>query len=75
MSVFCSKQMRGEAVPQRVQRDALVDLGHLCRGMTGAVELARGERVDRVLPWKQPALRARRLPPGAQQFEQVLATA
>jgi hypothetical protein len=66
------QQMRGEAVPQRVQRNALVDLGHLRRSMAGPVELARGERVDRVLPGKQPALRARRLPPHAQQFEQGL---
>src|SRR5580704_13701515 len=66
------QQMRGEAVPQRVQRYGLVDLGHLRRGMAGPVELARRERVDRVLPGKQPALRARHFPPCAQQFEQVL---
>src|SRR5712692_8108804 len=66
------QQMRGEAVPQRVQRDGLVDLGHLRGGMAGPVELPRRERVDRVLPGKQPALRAPRLPPRAQQFEQVL---
>src|SRR5229473_400532 len=66
------QQMRGKAVPQRVQRDGLVDLGHLRGGMAGPVELPRRERVDRVLPGKQPALRVRRLPPRAQQFEQVL---
>jgi hypothetical protein len=44
------RQMRGEAVPQRVQRDGLVDLGHPRRGMAGPVELVRRERVDRVLP-------------------------
>src|SRR5712691_7864674 len=66
------QQMRGEAVPQRVPRDGLVDLGHLRRGMAGPVELARRERVDGVLPGKQPALRAPRLPPCAQQVEQVL---
>src|SRR5580704_4413577 len=66
------QQMRGEAVPQRVQRDRLVDLGHLRGGMASPVELPRRERVDRVLPGKQPALRASRPPPCAQQFEQVL---
>src|SRR5919201_7100628 len=35
------EQMRREAVPQRVQRDALADLGDLRRGMAGVVELAR----------------------------------
>ena len=66
------EQMGGEAVPQRVQRDALVDLGRLRRGMAGAVELACRQRVDPVLPGKQPALGPRRLPPGAQQLEQML---
>ena len=42
------QQMRGEAVPQGVQGHALVDLGHLGRGMAGAIELARRHRVDRV---------------------------
>src|SRR3981189_195851 len=69
------QQMRGEAVPQRVQRNGLVDLRHLRRGMAGPVELPRRQRIDRVLPGKQPALRAPRLPPRAQQFEQVLGTA
>src|SRR5216683_5780641 len=66
------QQMRGEAVPQRVQRDGFVDLGHLRRGMAGPVELPRREWVDWFLPGKQPALRASRLPPRTQQFEQVL---
>jgi hypothetical protein len=66
------QKMSGEAVPQRVQRDPLVDLGHLRRGVAGAVELPGRERLDRVAPRKQPALRPRRLPPGAQQLEQML---
>ena len=66
------EQMGGEAVPQRVQRDALVDLGHLRRGMAGAVELACRQRVHRVAARKQPALWPRHLPPGAQQLEQML---
>jgi hypothetical protein len=31
-----------KAVPQRVKRDALVDLGHLRGGMAGAIELRGG---------------------------------
>ena len=53
------QQMRGEAVPQRMQRHRLVDLGHLRRGMAGAVELARRERLPRVRPGNsQPCGRA-----------------
>ena len=65
------EQMGGEAVPQRVQGDALVDRGRLSRGVAGAVELARGERLHRVAARKQPALGPRRLPPGAQQLQQM----
>src|SRR5271163_4034651 len=66
------EQVRGEAVPQRVQMDGLVDLGHPRRGVAGPVELARRERVDWVLPRKQPALRPSHLPPGPQQIEEML---
>src|SRR3954464_11150155 len=48
------QQMRGEAVPERVWGHALGDPGLLRGGMEGAVELARGEGVDRVLAGKQP---------------------
>ena len=58
-------------MPQGVQRDALVDLRHLRGGVTGAIELARGHRLRRIAAREQPALRARRLPPGAQQREQA----
>ena len=44
------EQMGGEAVPKRVQRDALVDPSRLSRGVAGTVELACRQRVDRVLP-------------------------
>src|SRR5919107_6369806 len=43
------QQMRGEAVPERVRAHALGDPGLLCGCMEGAVELARGEWVDRGL--------------------------
>src|SRR6185437_13887799 len=64
-------KMRGKAIPQRVQGYRLVDLGHQRRGMAGAVELACRERVDPVLPGKQPALWPRFLPPGPQQIEEI----
>jgi hypothetical protein len=46
------EQMGGKAVPQRVERYALVDLGHVGCGMAGTVELARGERVHPALSGK-----------------------
>src|SRR5215467_6173496 len=63
--------MGGEAVPQRVERYALVDLGHLSCCMASAIELAHREMVDPVLSGKQPSLRPCCPPPGAQQFEQM----
>ena len=39
------EQMGGEAVPEGVQGDALVDPGRHRRRMTGAVELTGGERL------------------------------
>src|SRR5258707_1674197 len=65
------EQMRGEAVPQRVQGYGLLDLGHLRRGVAGAVELARRQRLHRIAPGKQPALGPRRLPPGPHQIEEI----
>src|SRR5687768_17850570 len=44
------QQMRGEAMPERVRGHALGDPGLLRGRMEGAVELARGEGVDRVWP-------------------------
>jgi hypothetical protein len=66
------EQVRGKVTPQRVQRYGLVDLGHLCRRMTGAVELACRERPHRIAPGKQPALWPRHLPLGPQQIEEML---
>src|SRR3954447_19079241 len=65
------QEMSGEAVPQGVQRDPLVDLRHLGSGVAGAVELARGHRLGRIAAREEPALWPCRLPPGAQQIEQV----
>src|SRR3974390_643811 len=46
------EQVRRKAMPQRVQRDGLVELRHHRRRMAGTVELTRCERVDRVLSGK-----------------------
>jgi len=54
-----------------VQRDALVDLRRLRSGVTGAIELTRGHQLGRIAAGEQPALRTRRLPPCAEQIEQV----
>ena len=48
------EEVRGEAVPQCMQVDGLVDLGHPRRGVAGPVELTRRQWVYRVLPRKQP---------------------
>src|SRR5215469_5042426 len=66
----------GEAVPQRVRRDALVDPRGLGGGADNAAELAGRQRLDRVAAWQQPASRQQQValpplaPPGTQKFEQ-----
>ncbi len=60
------QEMGGEAVPERVQRDPLVDPGGLRRIMADAPELAGGQGVDRVPPREQPAARAGFPPVGTQ---------
>src|ERR1700682_6416730 len=65
------EKVSGEAVPQGVERYALVDLGPMGSGMAGAIELARRQRVHPVLSRKPTALWSCRPPPGAQQFEQM----
>src|SRR5712692_3571505 len=64
------QKMGGKAVPECVRRYPLVDPGHVGSRMTGAIELARGERIDGVLPGKQPPLWPARLAPSPQQLEQ-----
>src|SRR5258708_25397515 len=65
----------GYIVPQRVHRDALVDVRGLRGGMNGAVELPRAERIDRIEARKQPAalqhpaLRMRHAPPDTQTLK------
>ena len=51
------KQMRGEAVPQGMWRDALFDPSGLGGGVDGTTELAGRQRFDRVAAGKQPASR------------------
>ena len=65
------EQMRGEAVPKRVGRDALGDSGRSRRGGNGATELPSRHRVDRVEPREQPTPWGRDLPPVAQQLQQL----
>ena len=64
------QKMGGEAVPQRVRRDALADFRQVGCGMTGPVELARRHGIDRVLSGEQPSLWPRHAPPVAQKLEQ-----
>jgi hypothetical protein len=44
-------------MPQRVRRYSFLDPSSLGRGMDGAVELARRERLERIVAGKQPAPR------------------
>src|SRR3974390_2134076 len=65
------EQVGGKAMPQRMRRHALGDARQILGGGDGAVELTGGDRIDRVLAWEEPDLRSRRMPPVAQQFEQL----
>ena len=71
------QQVRGKAVAQCVRRHTLLDPCGIGRGVDGAVELAGGERLERIAAGKQPASRQQHTqvttlsPPGAQQFEQL----
>jgi len=77
MSVSCSQEVRGEAVPQRMRRYPLLDPGGLGGSVNGAVELAGRERLDRIATREQPAARQQRAeppalpPPGTQQLKQL----
>src|SRR4029077_2247072 len=53
-----------------MRRHALLEVGHLGGGMTGARELTRRYRVSWVLAGKQPSLRPRDAIPVAQKFKQ-----
>src|SRR4029453_5604293 len=53
------EQMGGEAVPQRMQRDLLVDPRRLGRIMEQPAQLAGGEWLGRNASGKQPALQGR----------------
>src|SRR6266568_6312202 len=56
------EQVGGKAVPQGVQRDALVDLRQLGCSMAGAIELARRHRLRRIAARKWPTPGSRRPP-------------
>jgi hypothetical protein len=65
------QKKRGKSVTKGLRGHLLADLGHVGGGMTGAPELARRHRVDRVHSGKQPPLWACRVVPGAQQLKQM----
>ncbi len=48
------QQMGSKTVAQRMGADALGQAGGLCRLLDDARELAGGDRLARVLAWKQP---------------------
>src|SRR5215831_15776326 len=64
------QQVSGEAVPQRMRRYSLLDLGHLGSSMNGTVELARRYWEQPITSREQPHRRSRDAIPIAQQFEQ-----
>jgi len=66
------EQMRGEAMPQGVHADALVDPGASCGVVYGAVELPHGEGRAVNSAGKQPLPRPLDQPPPSQQIEQLL---
>jgi len=51
------KQVCGVGMPQTMKGNGLIDVRELQRIMKRPVELPGGEMVDRVSPWKQPAVR------------------
>src|SRR5215211_1135033 len=65
------QEMRREAVAERVHRNALVELGGLCGGVTGPVELAGGDRLGGLLAGEEPAARPLYEPPLPQEVEKV----
>src|SRR5215217_8397271 len=65
------QEMRREAVAKRVHRDALVELGGFRRGVTGPVELTRGDRLGGLLAGEEPAARPLYEPPLPQEVEEV----
>ena len=68
------QKMGGEAVPQRVDGDGLVQAGGLRRKTAGALQGAHRDGTCRIGPRKQEVLRASALPIGAENAEQLLET-
>jgi hypothetical protein len=65
------EEVGGEAVPERVRRHPLLDLGHVGGSMAGAIELTCGQRQQRIAAREQPGLRPCDAIPVAQQLEQL----
>src|SRR6267143_1386755 len=68
--VLLLEQVRGEAVSQRVRRHPIGQPGQFGGHVAGAIELARGDRVDAVATGEHPHLGMRDAPPVAQQLQQ-----
>ena len=56
--MFCSSRWVAKLCRKVCSETRLLISGHLGSGVTGAIELARGHRLDRIAAGKQPALRA-----------------
>ncbi len=65
------EQMGGEGVPQRMERDPLVERRRRRGDMAGPVELAGGERLGRIAAREQPATEPGLPPPLPQQVQQI----
>ena len=65
------QQMRGEAVPQRVHRRVLGQAGRGAGRTAGGVQHLDIDRLRFVAAGKQPMLRPRQTPVGAQDAEQL----
>src|SRR5258708_18402486 len=69
--MFCSRRWVAKLCRSVCGDTPLVDPSDVGSRMAGAIELARGERIDPVLPGKQPPLWPACLAPSAQQLEQM----
>jgi hypothetical protein len=54
-----------------MRRDPGAKPGNVSGHVTGAVELPRRDRQDRITPWEQPALRPALPPPRAHHVQQL----
>ena len=69
--MLLSSRCVAKRVPQRVRRHPGAEPGRIGGHVADAIELAHGDRQQRIAARKQPALRATLQPPGAQQLQQL----